>query len=97
MTNLPELGVISTQQKDDWHGPDDSQPQRDAARSSSPPHSSRPPSDIDDGGTHESERLEVGSAKYEVESDEEVMRFTFCTLIDLFLKARLYSFVDLIF
>lgn len=76
MTNLPELGVISTQQKDDWHGPEDSQPQ-DAARSSSPPLLSRPPSDVDDGGAHKSEHYENGSAKYEVESDEEVMRFTF--------------------
>lgn len=77
MTNLPDLGVISTQQKDDWHGPEDSQPQQDAARCSSPPYFSRPPSDVDDEGTHDLEGHENGFSKYEVESDEEVKRFTF--------------------
>ncbi|XP_075890586.1 WD repeat-containing protein 90 [Nelusetta ayraudi] len=73
VTNLPELGVISTEQKDNWYGPEDSQPQQDAARSSSSTLLSRPPSDIDDGGAHESEHYENSSAKYEVESDEELV------------------------
>lgn len=98
MTNLPELGVISTEQKDNWYGPEDSQPQQDAARSSSSTLLSRPPSDIDDGGAHESEHYENSSAKYEVESDEEVMRFTFFyTNLNIFNDTGLYWFLYLIF
>lgn len=85
MTNLPELGVISTQQED-WLGTQDSQPQEVAACSSSVPHLSQHPADIDDEEIPQPELYENDLSKSEAESDEEVMQYTFNTYSNIFWK-----------
>lgn len=77
VTNLPELGVISTHQEDDCHAPNDSQHQQDTACSSSHQHLDRPPCDVNDEGLDVYEHHENGFSGHEQESDEEVMRFMF--------------------
>lgn len=58
VTNIPELGVVSTHQKDDF---------------TSQQHTFRPPCDTDDKGVHVYVHPEDGFRKHGEESEEEVM------------------------
>lgn len=66
VTDIPDLGVVSTQQNDAWlfHNDDQQEP----TCSNSQKFTSRPPWDTDDGGVHP----EDGFSKHEDESEEEV-------------------------
>ncbi|XP_031699208.1 WD repeat-containing protein 90 isoform X1 [Anarrhichthys ocellatus] len=71
VTDLPDLGVVSTHQSDDWLSHNGDQHQRESTSSSSQPFTSRPPWDTDDGGVHVHVHPEDGFSEREEESEEE--------------------------
>ena len=76
MTDIPELGVISTHQHDDWlcrNGDQQHQQEEESPScSSSQQFTSRPSWDTDDGGVHVYVRPEDGFSKRGEGSEEEV-------------------------
>lgn len=72
MTNIPELGVVSTHQKDDWLCSNNDQHQQESSRSNSHHLRSRPPCDTDGRGVHVYVHPEDVFSKYREESEEEV-------------------------
>ncbi|XP_070708545.1 WD repeat-containing protein 90 [Pempheris klunzingeri] len=73
VTNIPELGVVSTHQEDDWLCHDDDQHQQESTCSSSHQLTSRPIRDTADGGIHVYVHPEDGISKSGEESEEEVV------------------------
>ena len=74
MTNIPELGVVSTHQKDDdWLSHYDGQRQQESPRFSSHQLKFRPPCDAGDRGVHVYVHPEDGFSKRGEESGEEVL------------------------
>ncbi|KAM6898195.1 WD repeat-containing protein 90 [Lycodopsis pacificus] len=73
VTDLPDLGVVSAQQSDDWLSQNGDQHQRESTSSSSQPFTSRPPWDTDDGGVHVHVHPEDGFTEREEESEEEIV------------------------
>lgn len=65
VTNIPELGVVSTHQNDDWLLQNDEQYQQESACSSSQQYT-------DAGGVHVHVYPEDGFCKHGEESEEEV-------------------------
>ena len=65
--SVPELGVVFTQQKDEWLGFDGDHYQQSPTRSISQQHTFRQPCDLDDRGAHLYVHPEDGE-----ESEEEV-------------------------
>ncbi|TKS89948.1 WD repeat-containing protein 90 [Collichthys lucidus] len=73
VTNIPELGVVSTHQKDDWLCSNNDQHQQESSRSSSHHLRSRPPCDTDGRGVHVYLHPEDVFSKYREESEEEAL------------------------
>ncbi|KAE8284342.1 WD repeat-containing protein 90 [Larimichthys crocea] len=71
VTNIPELGVVSTHQKDDWLRSNNDQHQQESSRSNSHHLRSRPPCDTDGRGVHVYVHPEDVFSKYREESEEE--------------------------
>ncbi|KAM8837306.1 WD repeat-containing protein 90 isoform 1-T1 [Spinachia spinachia] len=71
VTDVRDLGVVSTQLNDDWLFHNDRQRQKEPSGSSSQPAPSRPPWDADYGGVHVHIHAEDGLSKHEEESEEE--------------------------
>lgn len=69
VTNIPELGVVSTQQED-WLCYNNGQRQKSSLSSSH-----QPPFDTDDGGVHVYVHAEDDYGKRDDDSEEEVMLF----------------------
>ncbi|XP_049916646.1 WD repeat-containing protein 90 isoform X3 [Epinephelus moara] len=76
VTNIPELGVVSTHQNDDWLLQNDEQYQQESACSSSQQFTYRRPLGIDEEGVHMHDYPEDGFGKHGEESEEEIV----CTL-----------------
>ncbi|XP_054455160.1 WD repeat-containing protein 90 isoform X2 [Anoplopoma fimbria] len=71
VTDIPDLGVVSTQQDDDWLFNNGDQHQQESTSSMSQQFTSRPPWDTDDGGVHVHVHPDDGFSKHEEESEEE--------------------------
>ncbi|XP_059181241.1 WD repeat-containing protein 90 [Centropristis striata] len=71
VTDIPELGLVSTPQNDEWLHRDDDWYQQESTCSSSQQFPSRPPWDADDGGVHVHIHPEDGFSKHGEGSEEE--------------------------
>ncbi|KAL6095179.1 wdr90 [Pungitius sinensis] len=71
VTDVPDLGVVSTRLNDDWLFRDGGQHQKEPACSSSQSSPNGPPWDTDYGGVHVHIHAEDGFGKHEEESQEE--------------------------
>lgn len=73
MTSIPELGVVSTHQKDDWFSLNDEQHEQNSSPHSLLKHTIKPLCDAEDHGVHMYVHSEDGFSKHGEESEEEVM------------------------
>nr|CBN81308.1 WD repeat-containing protein 90 [Dicentrarchus labrax] len=71
VTSIPELGVVTTHQKDHWLSHKDDQHRQESACSSSHQLTFRPPYDADDREVHVYVHPEDGFSKHGEESEEE--------------------------
>lgn len=72
VTKIPDLGVVSTHQEDDWLCHNDDQHQQESTCSNSHQLTFRPTCDTDDGGVHVYVHPEDAFSKLGEESEEEV-------------------------
>ena len=86
VTNIPELGVVSSHQKDDWLCHNDNQQQQESACLSPHQLTSRSPRDTDDSEVHVFAHPEDAFSKYGEESEEEVMLHMDWTVLSIKLK-----------
>ncbi|KAM9336626.1 WD repeat-containing protein 90 [Symphorus nematophorus] len=74
VTNIPELGIVSTHQKDDdWHSDNDDQSQQESPHSGSDQLTFRPHCDAGDRGVHVYVHPEDGFSKHGEEGEEEFL------------------------
>lgn len=88
VTSIPELGVVSTHQRDDWFCHNDDQHQQESTCSSSHQFTSKPPRDAVDGGVHVFVHPEDDLGKHWEESEEEVKLHTDKTVHSTKLKSK---------
>lgn len=90
VTSIPELGVVSTHQKDASLIPNDDQHQHRSARISSHQHTFESPVNTDDRDVHVYTHLSTSLVDHAEESEEEVMFH-----IDLIARSVVLKFVPL--